>query len=78
MRGNNSKMAFVRRIEKLFSNIKKMSGFPHTFPLNPDQGRADDAGGIAELIFDDGRFKVVAENIFRHFRDAFGVERIEV
>ena len=45
---------------------------------NPDQGRADDAGGIAELMLDDGRFEAIAENMFRHFRDAFGVERIEV
>jgi hypothetical protein len=46
--------------------------------LNPDQGGADDAGRIAELMFDDGRFEAIAENIFRHLRNAFGVERIEI
>ena len=30
------------------------------------------------MMFDDGRFEAVAENLFRHFRHAFGVERIEI
>ena len=42
-----------------------------------DQGRANDAGGIAELIFHDGRFQRIAENKLGDLRDAFRVERVE-
>ncbi len=45
---------------------------------NPNQGRADDAGGIAELMFHDRRFQRIAEDLLRHFGHAFGVERVEV
>ena len=59
-------------------DCKEIPAMPWLASSNPDQGGADDAGGVAELMFDDGRFEAVAENVFRHFRDAFRVERVKV
>ena len=41
------------------AGIKKLA-----CPSNPHQGRAEDAGGIAHLIFHNRRLQFVGKNIF--------------
>ena len=46
--------------------------------LDPDQGRAYDAGGIPELVLDDRGFEAVAEDLPFDLFDPLGVNRFEL
>ncbi len=41
--------------------------------LDPHQCRAQHAGGVAQLMFHDGRLQFIREGIFAHGRDALGI-----
>src|SRR5277367_2204083 len=66
---------FVSQIVcKIASAMPDTSGLWTFCPSNANQRRAKDAGGIAELMFDYGRFQFVSENIFPHRLDAFSID----
>jgi hypothetical protein len=45
---------------------------------NSHQRRTENTGGIAKLVFYDGRLQLVGENIFPHSGDAFGINGPEI